>query len=563
LDNSLVKEIQRVIFNAHPIDERAGAADFEELLYSRLEWVQQKRQRHCETLATATDSMNEERTRKESLKSLEKELGEKRNQVEKDKKDRASLVAKGNAERVKRHGEISDAVFSKRREIDSLRRKSQALQLLKNDVHDFRTRRAIELVEEWKSDRHDAALSNAEWEYFKAEFVGPVDSLLDQRKAQVENEILRITGSSVDLPRNDVKNLEPLIPDGAILGNQKLLLLEQEQARLAGMLEIDAQKTKRYTALSEKIDKAEAAIKRIMLQIERANEADVRIKDLREQRRASYKEIFSSIVEEELELRNLYAPLKRRIESEKGTLSKLSFSVKRMVDLERWAELGEELLDLRKNGAFKGRGSLLAKARVELLPAWESGDAAAAADAMFNFISANEKVLRDHMPDGSDFRTWASQVSDWLYSTSHIQVSYGLQYSGIDIERLSPGTRGIVLLLLYLAIDSEDDRPLIIDQPEENLDPQSVFNELVSCFREAKKRRQIIIVTHNANLVVNTDADQVVVATCHPHQQGQLPVITYESGGLENLAIRQKVCDILEGGERAFKERAKRLRVFF
>jgi energy-coupling factor transporter ATP-binding protein EcfA2 len=117
------------------------------------------------------------------------------------------------------------------------------------------------------------------------------------------------------------------------------------------------------------------------------------------------------------------------------------------------------------------------------------------------------------------------------------------------------------LLLLYLSIDIEDMRPLIIDQPEENLDPQSVFQELVQRFRINKHQRQIIIVTHNANLVVNTDADQVIVARCGTHRPGQLPLISYESGSLENPNIRQQVCDILEGGERAFKERAKRLRL--
>jgi energy-coupling factor transporter ATP-binding protein EcfA2 len=115
--------------------------------------------------------------------------------------------------------------------------------------------------------------------------------------------------------------------------------------------------------------------------------------------------------------------------------------------------------------------------------------------------------------------------------------------------------------LLYLAIDKEDDRPLIIDQPEENLDPKSIFDELVPLFREVKSRRQIIIVTHNANLVVNTDPDQVIVANCGPHRIGLLPPISYESGGLENPSIRKHVCGILEGGEEAFKERAKRLRV--
>ena len=110
-------------------------------------------------------------------------------------------------------------------------------------------------------------------------------------------------------------------------------------------------------------------------------------------------------------------------------------------------------------------------------------------------------------------------------------------------------------------IDKDDYRPLIIDQPEENLDPKSIFDELVTRFRSAKQKRQIIIVTHNANLVVNTDAEQVIVAYCISHQQNQLPEIDYVSGSLENPEIRKKVCEILEGGEIAFKERAKRLRV--
>ncbi len=69
------------------------------------------------------------------------------------------------------------------------------------------------------------------------------------------------------------------------------------------------------------------------------------------------------------------------------------------------------------------------------------------------------------------------------------------------------------------------------------------------------------MVTHNANLVVNTDADQIIVATVGIHAPRSLPPITYTTGGLENADMRRAVCDILEGGEAAFKERAKRLRV--
>ena len=65
----------------------------------------------------------------------------------------------------------------------------------------------------------------------------------------------------------------------------------------------------------------------------------------------------------------------------------------------------------------------------------------------------------------------------------------------------------------------------------------------------------------NANLVVNTDADQIIIANAGPHVAGDLPPITYLSGGLERPDIRQAVCEILEGGEHAFRERARRLRV--
>ncbi|MDC7266786.1 AAA family ATPase [Shinella sp. HY16] len=163
--------------------------------------------------------------------------------------------------------------------------------------------------------------------------------------------------------------------------------------------------------------------------------------------------------------------------------------------------------------------------------------------------------------DQSAYRSWLMRFAKWLFSTDHIQIAYSIDYEGTDITKLSPGTRGIVLLLLYLALDESDHRPLIIDQPEENLDPKSIFDELVALFIAAKAKRQVIMVTHNANLVINTDADQIIVASAGTHSPGELPPITYVSGGLEDADMRHQVCTILEGGEDAFKERARRLRV--
>jgi hypothetical protein len=222
---------------------------------------------------------------------------------------------------------------------------------------------------------------------------------------------------------------------------------------------------------------------------------------------------------------------------------------------------------LRRMGPFQGRGSVAARAERGLSAAWRTGDAEAVTKAMAAFREENQDELLEaaRVPKGnpSDYRTWLKSFAKWLYSTDHIQVRYSVDYDGTDIRNLSPGTRGIVLLLLYLALDTADDRPLIIDQPEENLDPKSIYDELVGLFIAAKAKRQVIMVTHNANLVINTDADQIIIADASPREAGGLPRISYMAGGLEDAAIRERVCEILEGGEHAFRERARRLRVRF
>jgi ABC-type lipoprotein export system ATPase subunit len=150
-------------------------------------------------------------------------------------------------------------------------------------------------------------------------------------------------------------------------------------------------------------------------------------------------------------------------------------------------------------------------------------------------------------------------VLDWIYEVDHVRLSYGLKYNGADLEKLSPGTKGIVLLILYLGMDISDTRPLVIDQPDENLDNESIFKLLKKYFRDAKGRRQIILISHNPNLVVNADSEQLIVAFCERRDDG-LPRITYTTGALESseengTGIREHACRILEGGAEAFRNR--------
>lgn len=561
--HALLKEIQRVIFNAHPDADRLGTDTFDELLELRLQSAIESRERHRETLRESSDEIITERQSQDGLPTLIKERDESLRNLEKDRTDLKTLIPKGQESRAARHATVSHACEEMRQRVATAKLRVLALHNLQGDVADFRSRRFVNARKGLMEQRADAQLTDADWNNFLINFMGPVDSLLVDRIREGTEAIAELEGSATSDPPIDEtadQNIS-LINESSALEQQTLHLLERELARLQKLVGIDAANARRFTQLADKIAKAERSIVRQNALIDKVQSAGERIARLQERRKVAYAGVFNAIVEQATELDSLYAPLKRNMANAEGALGKLSFCARRHVDMDAWATEGEKLLDLRSAGPFKGKGQLRKAAETVLLGPWRDGDGQTVAEAMSQFLKDNEQGVRAHRPADVPPREWAGRVSGWLYGTEHVTVQYGLQYDGVDVEQLSPGTRGIVLLLLYLTVDSDDERPLLIDQPEENLDPQSIFTELVKRFRDAKKRRQIIIVTHNANLVVNTDADQVIVAQCGHHRSGELPVMTYESGGLENSEIRKHVCDILEGGERAFKERAKRLRV--
>mgnify|MGYP006297162981 CR=1 FL=1 len=126
---------------------------------------------------------------------------------------------------------------------------------------------------------------------------------------------------------------------------------------------------------------------------------------------------------------------------------------------------------------------------------------------------------------------------------------------GKNLSELSPGERGTVLLIFYLII-SRNTIPLVIDQPEENLDNETVYNVLVPCIREARSKRQIVIVTHNPNLAVVCDADQVI--HCEMEKIDQKNKITYSCGAIENPKINKALINILEGTRPAFNNRGNK-----
>jgi hypothetical protein len=562
ISDGLVHEIERVVYQSHDPDRADGASNFAELRNQRTERFRRARDRDENNIDTLSDHIATELENAAKVANLENKVAQNKKLIADQTTDKSKLKLTGKPEFIARHEVLSATAESVRHSINLHSERRRAYLGLQDEVASVRATTAPEMLRQTKENHLKGSMTDVQWNNFLMVYDGDVDATLRSVIAAADQEITRLTGDAVAIgDRNS-----PLIPADQDLATVTLNRLAAEIERLSGFITADDHARKQWQAATATITREKAALEKLETELTSAQGAEGRRKDLQGQRIDCYERIFQAIINEQSALQDLYQPLLRRLETTSGTLSKLRFTVTRVVDVEKWGRYGEEnLFDKRRKGATKGVGSLTALATERLAPAWQTGTTADVREAMEKFMGEHAQELLSHAPyeksEKVELRSWMNQFAHWLFATDHITVRYEINYDGVDIRKLSPGTRGIVLLLLYLALDDQDDRPLIIDQPEENLDPKSVNEELVPLFIEAKKRRQVIMVTHNANLVVNTDADQIIIAEAGPHPVGGLPPITYRGAGLEDRDIRSEVCKILEGGEPAFQDRARRLRV--
>lgn len=561
VSDGLVKEIERVIFESHSQEEREWAIDFDALREQQTTRFQRAREREAQAISDMSDRIASEIEKEGLVATLAEQVAQTKKLVASYTADRAKLVVKGTEAQVARHTQLSEAAQQIQSKIKAFGNQRRTFVTLQDEVLSMRTTGAPEILRQAQSRHASSGLSAQQWDEFLLIYKGDVDKSLTAYIAWADDEVHKLNG----VPPPNGTNAA-IIPANADLSTLPLAQIVAEMKRLEALFSADKLVRDQYTALTGRIAQENSALQNLETRLTDAQGATVRRKNLQTERDKAYGRVFEAIINEQGALAGLYAPLMTRLAASSGTLKKLSLSVRRFADIKAWGSVAEEkLLDRRKAGPFNGRGSLIAAATAALKSAWETGSAGEVQAAMTAFIGTYMKHFLSHAPyvqtQQAEFRIWSKQFAHWLFGTDHITVRYEIAYDGVDIRKLSPGTRGIVLLLLYLALDGSDDRPLIIDQPEENLDPKSVFDELVPLFIAAKAKRQVIMVTHNANLVINTDADQIIVAEGEPNQLGGLPSISYVAGGLENVSIRKAVCSILEGGEVAFRERARRLRV--
>lgn len=167
----------------------------------------------------------------------------------------------------------------------------------------------------------------------------------------------------------------------------------------------------------------------------------------------------------------------------------------------------------------------------------------------------------------------ALNVATEFFAKSWYSLGYELFYQGDLFKDMSEGKQAFVILKLLLDF-SDKTCPILIDQPEDSLDNRAIYNELVTYIKKKKRERQIILVTHNSNVVVSADAENVIVANqegSDSHNKDGLrfqyingalekttPKNIKEKSVLDSQGIREHVCDILEGGRDAFEKREQK-----
>lgn len=559
--DKLLKEVERIVFSSHGVNQREGTIDFSELLELRASRPRAARQQEELSLQYLCNRIGVELEKTKLVNEAKLQIQAKEILIKQYAQDRAKLLVTGGEKKVKRLSDLATAADTVRSKVRYFSQREQSLLAIEDDITNTRTNKAPEDLRVLEEKHIQAGIQTTEWPLFLTDFKGDVDKVVTDYLSEVQN-IMQVWRGATPLSAGEGV---AYIADDVDLEKMPLALLEAEIDRLTLLISADKTTAQRFNAISQKIAQEQAALTGLTEKLADYEGAQRRLGNLRLERDTTYRRVFTSILEEESILRDLYQPIMTKLSGSTGTLNKMSFSIKRTINIDRWADEGEKLFDLRVDSSFRGKGTLKQHAEEALLPAWEKGSDADVLAAMKKFqeVHANELIANANVvkTEKENFRAWAMQFAKWLYGTSHINLIYGVEYDGVDIKKLSPGTRGIVLLMLYLTLDDNDDRPLIIDQPEENLDPKSIYDELVGLFIAAKQKRQVIMVTHNANLVVNTDADQIIIAKTGDRLPSGMPKISYMSGGLEEAHIRAEVCGILEGGEPAFRRRAERLRV--
>lgn len=545
IGTELVHEIESVIFSYVDPTDTLNASSFDELRALRTEGTRTEGNRLREDV---TRLIKEEC----DLRDNAAKVPEKKARIKALTEERNGLIKQIPKAASREEARIQKDLQEKREKLTSAQQAAAVDKQKLQKISDIRSRvfafksQITRFYSELEDLLQEAGVAEADKASFLPTFPSETEPLLVRRETELKRSLAERDGATENPAEGTIRWLQ----------NQIQTLVQRDTADKAQQQKIKVMQT-RIAAIAVEIQRVQAEISRI----EGPDKARQAV--AHQERLHAYVALFQNLKQEQRTLEDLYARVGSRPNghSSPEQEQRLEFSIRWDVDLNKWLERGSVLFDQRTTLPYGTMQDLGNAAREILAPAWSSGDPLKISPALEQFVAEFRKT---DLKPANYLRSGVAVLDllQWLYEVDHIRLTYGLKYNGVELEKLSPGTKGIVLLILYLGMDIRDTRPLVVDQPDENLDNESIYELLTSYFKTAKTRRQIILITHNPNLVVNGDSEQVIVASCDRRENG-LPHITYQCGSLENNApegsgISHQVCRILEGGSDAFRKRELR-----
>ncbi|HFC8456905.1 TPA: TrlF family AAA-like ATPase [Neisseria subflava] len=557
--NAFERELRSVIFSHTSEDMRLDALDFEQLIEKQEQSLRNRLSEYRKDLAKINEEIVgiEEQLQPIELKKLTEALQLKNTQIEEHKKLKPDEVIKPEIALDTTQQKITDDLDEVNRQIQSRQERlktiasaNTVLAKQKQAIFNIQERlsllqRSFEQLEQESTD--DLTLLELSWNDI---------AVLDIRISALDSKKEVISSKQLEFKTESERIVGEI---NELTGKQKTYTtqLDAPQRQYEAYQRQLTEWTQKLDALTGSPTEPETKIG-LETRIKQIEQLPLELQKLREKRLQLSRDIFDTLNAQREEREKLFKPVQDLIQD--NSLIRDDYKLQFQATLSASSDaIYNQLFRLIKqnSGEFNSQDESLTVIR-NLFDSHDVNDKKGTIDFISNLFKkietsskrGNQNVFGIFNMLKKD--QTANAVYDFIFGLEFLEPRYSLVFQDTQIEQLSPGQRGALLLIFYLLVD-KGQLPIILDQPEENLDNETVFRLLVPVLSEAKKKRQIIMVTHNPNLAVVCDAEQIIYAN---FSRSDNFTISYQAGAIENDEINKRVVTVLEGTKPAFDNRS-------
>ena len=567
------KELKSVIFSHILPDQKLDKENLDELLEFKTEEINRELSNFRDELKNITRKILSYREKKttEYKDKLNSKHSVKQKELEALKENKPEEVLKPNPD------SIDENIKGKIKKLEELKKEEKDIVIkinsLNNDLENLSKRQAI----------LDKAINQ----------IDILEKDVKKRTDEIKTLLNSINYQNIDL-FSFSSNIAELKKESSTLKNQlnqkKQEIIELDDNSSPSMNCLEGKKIKiqkDIKNLSEQIDEPNKKYQKYLLELEswkqqivdiqgnenkpdtlsylgsklsELNNIPTKITELEKKRDEVVRMIYKKISQLADIFRLYYDPVQNFINNPpfEEDIFKISFKVS--IENDNFKDSFFNLINRHKAGTFHGTDNS-EKRITKMIDSCNFNDIEKVIKFVNDIFRYLESDYRGNEPKKTRFELQAKSSPEKLYNMifglEYLEPKYFLQLDEKNLEQLSPGERGILLLIFYLIVD-KDERPLILDQPEENLDNQTIYKVLVQCIKKAKEKRQIFLVTHNPNLAVVCDAEQIITAEINKKDGNS---VHYSSGAIENSDTNKNIVDILEGTKPAFENRENKYQI--